>query len=123
MINLITTYGVKGYVNGVTIEPNKFLEGSTKPNSIYALWSMVSHYWSDKELDLCIYFGSMTINIFENNSAFEMWKSLEISYVSTFETRIMEIKLQFQTTRKDNPCVLDYFDKMKALVDELFANS
>lgn len=48
-----------------------------------------------------------------------MWKHLDGNYISTSKTRVMEINLQLQTTKKDNMSVLDHFDKMKALVDEL----
>lgn len=39
MISLLTAYGVEEFVNGEKSELQKFLEGSTKLNPEYALWT------------------------------------------------------------------------------------
>lgn len=51
----------------------------------------------------------MASNLSGKNTAYEMWNNLERSFTSILKTRVMEIELQLQTTRKDGLSVIDYF--------------
>lgn len=53
------------------------------------------------------------------NSVFEQWKSLQKAFASSSHARVMEVKLQLQTSRKGNLSIDDYFDKVKGLSDQL----
>lgn len=92
MISLIIAYGVKGYGNGEIVELNRFVDGSIKPNSVYAFCFCVNEV-----INSWIYgsiTGSMIGNIFGKNIIFEMWQSLERSYVSISKIGIIEVKLK-----------------------------
>lgn len=65
--------------------------------------------------------SSMLSVIFVKSTTYDIWKILQINFISTSKTHMMEFELHLQTTKKNDVSVLDYDDKMKSFAYECIA--
>jgi hypothetical protein len=59
--------------------------------------------------------------IIGHNSSHCAWKALEKTFSSSSRARIMQLRLELQSTKKGSMTMIDYFMKVKAVADSLAA--
>ena len=109
-----------GYVSGALPRPPKFpssMDTTINPN--YTTWQKQDNIllgWilsSLTELVLAQVAGLST--------SASVWQALDRMFASKSQARIMQLKLELQTTKKGNLSMTNYLQKIKSLADSLAA--
>ncbi|XP_075103758.1 uncharacterized protein LOC142178326 [Nicotiana tabacum] len=106
-------HDLEGYMDGSCECPPKFIQGSgSDTNTVESLllsWLLPSL----TEGVLAQVVGCTTSQ--------EVWVSLETMFASQSRARLMQLRLQLQTTKKGSSTMVNYLQKMKTLADNLAA--
>ena len=124
MLPSIRGNNLESLINGAKLVPTKFLVQveedqtvTTVENSKYVQWLR------QDQLLLSWLLSTMTESVLSivvrYTTSFEVWNALETLFASQSKARILQLKMQLQTTKKNAMTMSDYVNKMKNLVDSL----
>ncbi|KAL5540536.1 hypothetical protein UlMin_043239 [Ulmus minor] len=119
MNNVIFTNGFEDFIEGSSVCPEKTIQATGLINTEFIAWRR-----QDRMILSWIY-SSLTTEIMAqiigrttSNSA---WITLEKIFSSSSQARIMQLRLQLQTTRKNSMKMMEYIMKLKNFSDSLVA--
>nr|CDH30699.1 putative Ty1-copia-like retrotransposon [Cercis chinensis] len=128
LLNIVVANGYEDILEGTRSCPYQWIavtdtasttHGSVILNPEYVLWQRQNRLvmsWIYSSLT-----EQMMTQIMAYNSACEIWTALRESYASASRARIMELRLQLQTTRKGGLSVMDYMLRIQHICDHLRA--
>ncbi|KAG6743525.1 hypothetical protein POTOM_052224 [Populus tomentosa] len=116
--NVIFANGFEDFIDGMSICPEKELSPGML-NPAFIAWRR-----QDRTILSWIY-SSLTppimAQIIGHNSSHCAWKALEKTFSSSSRARIMQLRLELQSTKKGSMTMIDYIMKVKAAADSLVA--
>ncbi|KAG6735682.1 hypothetical protein POTOM_061670 [Populus tomentosa] len=114
--NVVFANGFEDFTEGSSICPEKELSPGVL-NPVFIAWRR-----QDRTILSWIY-SSLTLaimaQIIGHNSSHCVWKALEKTFSSSSRARIMQLRLELQSTKKGSMTMIDYIMKVKAVVDNL----
>ncbi|RVW71084.1 Retrovirus-related Pol polyprotein from transposon RE1 [Vitis vinifera] len=118
MENVIFANGFEDHIEGLKIcPPQKTSSGETNPD--FVMWRRF-----DRMILSWIY-SSLTPEIMGQivgyQSSHAAWFALERIFSASSRARVMQLRLEFQTTRKGSLTMMEYILKLKSLADNLAA--
>ena len=118
MENVIYANDIEDHVEGLTVYPSKTISNG-EINPEFILWIRF-----DRMILSWIY-SSLTPEIMGQiigyQTSHEAWFALEKIFSASFKAWVMQLRLEFQTTKKRSLSMMDYILKLKNLVDNLAA--
>ena len=116
MENVIFANGFEDHIEGLKIcPPQKTSSGETNPD--FVMWRRF-----DRMILSWIY-SSLTPEIMDQivgyQSSHAAWFALERIFSASLRARVMQLRLEFQTTRKGSLTMMEYILKLKSLADNL----
>ncbi|RVX04841.1 Retrovirus-related Pol polyprotein from transposon RE1 [Vitis vinifera] len=116
--NLIFANGFEDFIDGTSVCPEKELRPG-EINPAFVAWRR-----QDRTILSWIY-SSLTpgimAQIIGHNSSHSAWNALEKIFSSCSRARIMQLRLEFQSTKKGSMSMIDYIMKVKGAADSLAA--
>jgi hypothetical protein len=116
--NVVFANGFEDFIDGSSVCPEKELSPGVL-NPAFIAWRR-----QDRTILSWIY-SSLTppimAQIIGHNSSHCAWKALEKTFSSSSRARIMQLRLELQSTKKGSMTMIDYFMKVKAVADSLAA--
>ncbi|RVW59875.1 Retrovirus-related Pol polyprotein from transposon RE1 [Vitis vinifera] len=118
MENVVFANGFEDHIEGLKIcPPQKTSSGETNPD--FVMWRRF-----DRMILSWIY-SSLTPEIMGQivgyQSSHAAWFALERIFSASSRARVMQLRLEFQTTRKGSLTMMEYILKLKSLADNLAA--
>ncbi|KAH6800658.1 hypothetical protein C2S52_001122 [Perilla frutescens var. hirtella] len=117
----IRAHGFTGFIDPSNVPPSQFLPTSSTgrciPNPEYQVWLSRDQFLMSWLLS-SISEGMMGY-VTRCHTTCDLWRVLESLFQSQSKARVMQLRFQLQTTRKDNMSVDDYFLKMRNFADLL----
>jgi hypothetical protein len=115
--------GVYSFVDGTSTCPLSHLEAaavsSSSVNPAYLTWKQQDH------LIMSALLSSLSVEVLylvvDCNTSYDIWRTLETTFVSPSNSRIMQLHGSFQELRQHDDSASTYLQKAKALFDELAA--
>lgn len=115
--SLFAIYGLQAFVEGLVPQPAKYLPGSSTLNPKFVAWTRLNGLFKNR------IFASVTeevsSHLIHKSSVDQIWFALKGAYASSASSRNMELRAQFQTTKKDGRSMPDYLQIMKSIADNL----
>ncbi|RVW86660.1 Retrovirus-related Pol polyprotein from transposon RE1 [Vitis vinifera] len=116
--NVIFANGFEDFIDGTSVCPEKELRPG-EINPAFVAWRR-----QDRTILSWIY-SSLTpgimAQIIGHNSSHSAWNALEKIFSSCSRARIMQLRLEFQSTKKGSMSMIDYIMKVKGAADSLAA--
>ncbi|RVW90852.1 Retrovirus-related Pol polyprotein from transposon RE1 [Vitis vinifera] len=116
--NVIFANGFEDFIDGTSVCPEKELRPG-EINPAFVAWRR-----QDRTILSWIY-SSLTpgimAQIIGHNSSHSAWNALEKIFSSCSRARIMQLRLEFQSTKKGSMSMIDYIMKVKGVADSLAA--
>ena len=115
---------LEGFINGTKSEPEQYLTRRTADGSTQMIENPEFITWKSQDQTLI---GWLLSSISEGtlglvitlDSSYAVWKTLEKKFRVQSEAKVLQIKYEINTLKKESMNVEDYCMKMKALVDKL----
>ncbi|KAH9671623.1 retrovirus-related pol polyprotein from transposon RE1 [Citrus sinensis] len=115
---------LEGFINGTKSEPEQYLTRRTADGSTQVIENPEFITWKSQDQTLL---GWLLSSISEGtlglvitlDSSYAVWKTLEKKFGVQSEAKVLQIKYEINTLKKDSMNVEDYCMKMKALADKL----
>ncbi|KAL9426374.1 hypothetical protein AB3S75_033203 [Citrus x aurantiifolia] len=115
---------LESLINGAKLVPTKFLVQveedqivTTVENPEYIKWLRQDQFLLSWLLSTMT--ESVLSIVVQYTTSFEVWNALETLFASQSKARILQLKMQLQTTKKNAMTMSDYVNKMKNLADSL----
>ena len=119
MDNVVFANGFEVFIDGLSICPEKTLPSSGAVNPDFIAWRR-----QDRMILSWIY-SSLTpeimAQIIGHTTSNSAWNALEKVLSSSSRARIMQLRLQLQTTKKNSMSMIEYIMKLKNFSDSLAA--
>ncbi|KAK6153714.1 hypothetical protein DH2020_013353 [Rehmannia glutinosa] len=115
VLTAIRGYGLLGYINGTVAMPPEYTPGTSGNNVLnpaYSTWTRQDQLLASWLLSSLS--DSILIFTVGFNTSKEIRESLETTFASQNSTKLMQYRLQLQTTKKGSMSMREYFNK-KAL--------
>ena len=116
MENVIFTNAFEGYIEGTVVCPEKEVSPGIL-NSEFVQWKRLDR------LILSWIYSTLTPEVMAQivgyQTSHSAWVALEKLFSSSTRARLMQLRLEFQTTKKNSLSMMDYFLKLKTLSDNL----
>ncbi|RVW65725.1 Retrovirus-related Pol polyprotein from transposon RE1 [Vitis vinifera] len=116
--NVIFANGFEDFIDGTSICPEKDLSPGVM-NPAFVAWRR-----QDRTILSWIY-SSLTLGIMAqiigHNTSHSAWNALESIFSSSSRARIMQLRLELQSTKKGSMSMIDYIMKIKGAADNLAA--
>lgn len=116
--NIVFANGFEDFIDGSSICPDKELS-SGLINPAFVAWRR-----QDRTILSWLY-SSLTpaimAQIIGHNSSHSAWNALEKTFSSSSRARIMQLRLELQSTKKGSLSMIDYITKVKRATDSLAA--
>ena len=118
MENVIFTNAFEGYIEGTVVCPEKEVSLGIL-NLEFVQWRRLDR------LILSWIYSTLTpevmVQIVGYQTSHSAWVALEKLFSSSTRARLMQLRFEFQTTKKSSLSMMDYFLKLKTLFDNLAA--
>ncbi|RVW44402.1 Retrovirus-related Pol polyprotein from transposon RE1 [Vitis vinifera] len=116
--NVVFANGFEDFIDGTSICPEKDLSLGVI-NPAFVAWRR-----QDRTILSWIY-SSLTLGIMAqiivHNTSHSAWNALESIFSSSSKARIMQLRLELQSTKKGSMSMIDYIMKVKGAADNLAA--
>lgn len=117
-------HDLAGYVFGTKPCPPEFLDAPDGNGGVSRTINPAYTHWiREDQLLLSWLLSSISPSLLSQvvrcKTTSEVWHLLEMFFVSRSRSRMLQLKVQLQTTKKGSLSIADYFAKMQSFVDDL----
>ncbi|KAL5580052.1 hypothetical protein UlMin_012494 [Ulmus minor] len=119
MDNVIYANGFENFIEGLSVCPEKTIPTTGNINPEFVTWRR------QDILILSWIYSSLTPEIMAqivgHTTSKSAWNALEKIFSSSSQARLMQLRLQLQTTKKNSMSMIEFIMKIKSLSDSLAA--
>ncbi|KAK6139417.1 hypothetical protein DH2020_026842 [Rehmannia glutinosa] len=115
ILTAIKGYGLEGFIDGTNPAPERLIEDAI--NLVFLAWQRQDQLLASWILS-SLSDGTLILTVGLSSSK-EIWDALEQNFASQTNAKIMQIKMQLTTLKKNGLTMREYLNKMKSCCDLL----